>query len=155
MGRLRKQLIWIFLGTISFVTPKIFQLLRPPLHIFYPYFFSNYQLLIFFFEYLGRIRPTFRSLSIGIILELAKTWPLHFQMFQILNATDRPTVLWLKCNGDYNGRYNGMYIHISREHRLQWLQQEPKIKKIQPIKQLGRLWQWTMTTDATAGGGSS
>ena len=70
--------------------------------------FSNYQLLIFFIEYLGRVRPTFK-LSIGIISKLAKTWPLHCQMFQILNATDRPIVLWVKCNGDYNGRYNGIY----------------------------------------------
>ena len=76
--------------------------------IFCPYLFSNYQLLIFFIEYLGRVRPTFK-LSIGIISKLAKTWPLHCQMFQILNATDRPIVLWVKCNGDYNGRYNGMY----------------------------------------------
>ena len=31
-------------------------------------------------------------------------------MFQIPNATDMPIVLWVKCNGDYNGRYNGMQI---------------------------------------------
>ena len=157
MGRLRKKLIWIFPDNDLICYSQNLPPSQTPLHIFCPYLFNNYQWLIFFIEYLGRVRPTFK-LSIGIISKLAKTWPLHCQMFQILNATDRPIVLWVKCNGDYNGRYNGMYIHISREHRLQWLQQEPKIQKIQPIKQLGqrlwrRLWQWTMTTDASAGVG--
>ena len=108
MGRLRKKLIWIFPDNDLICYSQNLPPSQTPLHIFCPYLFSNYQLLIFFIEYLGRVRPTFK-LSIGIISKLAKTWPLHCQMFQILNATDRPIVLWVKCNGDYNGRYNGMY----------------------------------------------
>ena len=59
-------------------------------------------------RFLENIRCQYFSLNIWVVydqLELdwcifdqnwAKTRPLHFQIFQILNATDRPIVQWVK-----------------------------------------------------------
>ena len=82
---------FFFLSMISFVTPKNFNFDRPPLRVVCP-----------FQDFLTNIR--YFSLNIWVVydhLELdwcvfdqnwAKSRPLHFQIFQILNATDRRIV---------------------------------------------------------------
>ena len=81
---------------IPFVIPKNFNLERPPLHIFLP--ISP--------RFLTNIRCRYFSLNIWVVYDQseldwcifdqnwAKTRPLHFQIFQILNATDRLIVHW-------------------------------------------------------------
>ena len=64
-GRLWKKLFWgFFLAVVPFVTPKNFNLNRPPLHVFahISLIFDKYQMPIFFIEYLGSLRPVITSL---------------------------------------------------------------------------------------------
>ena len=96
MGRLSKKLFWcFFLAMIPFVIPKNCNLHRPPIT-----FLPISQ------RFLTNIWCRYFSLNIWVVydqLELdwcifdqnwAKTRPLHFQIFQILNAIDRRIVQW-------------------------------------------------------------
>ena len=59
-GWLSKKLFWgFFLAGISYVTPKNFNLGRPPFTFFAhnSKIFDKYQMPIFFIEYLGSLRP--------------------------------------------------------------------------------------------------
>ena len=78
--------------------PKISTLTDPPFTFFayIPKIFGKYQMPIFFIEYLGSLRPVITSLMC-IWSKLSKTRPLHFQIFQIPNAIDRPIVHCWNC----------------------------------------------------------
>ena len=92
-----KKLFWVFFWQWSYLSfPKILTLTDPPFTFFLPYLQ----------DFLTNIRCRYFSLNIWVVydqLELdwcifdqnwAKTRPLQFQLFQILNATDRRIVQW-------------------------------------------------------------
>ena len=97
----KKAILSFFLPIISFVTPKNFNFDRPPLRVVCP-----------FQDFLTNIR--YFSLNIWVVydhLELdwcvfdqnwAKSRPLHFRIFQILKASDRPIVQCSNCLKPYD-----------------------------------------------------
>ena len=75
MGGLLKKLFWgFFLAVVPFVTPKNFNLNRPPIHVFCPYLLDFWQISDgdIFIEYLGSLRPVITSLMC-IWSKLSKT----------------------------------------------------------------------------------
>ena len=85
-----------FLALIPFVIPKNFNLNRPPYLPIFPRFLTNIRCRYF----LWNIWIVYDQLELDWCLfdqNWAKTRPLNFQIFQILNASDRRTVHCCKC----------------------------------------------------------
>ena len=87
----KKVILMFFFWQWSHLSfPKISSLTDPPFTIFayIPKIFDKYQMPIFFIEFLSSLW------QVRTWLKIDQTRPLHFQIFQILNATDRRIVHW-------------------------------------------------------------
>ena len=137
MGRLWKKVILMFFsGNDPICHPQKFQPFTDPHSHFLP--ISP--------RFLTNIRCRYFSLNIWVVydqLELdwcifdqnwAKTRPLHFQIFQILNAIDRHMVHW-----DFNGGLASWIKNISDFH---W-KHRPRPKKSETLYPAPKTWYMT------------
>ena len=95
-GNCQKSYFEVFSGKDLIWHPRKFQPWQTPPSCFLPIsprFFDKYQMPIFFIEYLGSLQPV-KLDWYSCDQNWAKNRPLHFQRFQILNATERHIVHW-------------------------------------------------------------